>query len=433
MDKKNYFLGLFTGFMITAFLAVMIVLGKMVYDKNHKTEAEKIHDQVEDTVKRKEREVSASTDADDKDKKDIDSGYILSDDAVVDKILLLEDTIDRNYIDSVSDEDLKNGMYDGIIDALGDPYAEYYTAEELIQLQQDTQGVYYGVGARLMQDTELGYPQIVGIIDNSPASEVDLRVDDYIYLVNGQDIHDMELSEAVKLIKGEEGTTVDLTLYRPSTNEQVELTVERRKVENPTVSFKMLDDDVAYIQITEFDAITVGQFEEAMAEAKGSGMKGLVLDLRGNPGGSVSAVVDIAGMLLPKGLVVYTEDKNGTREEYKSDGKNEIQVPMVVLVNGRSASASEILSGAIKDYKKGVLMGTTTYGKGIVQRVIPFLDGSAVKLTVSHYYTPLGNDIHKVGIEPDVVVEFDADAYEANKDDDNQIKAAHEYILNEIK
>lgn len=433
MDKKNYFLGLFTGFMITAFLAVMIVLGKMVYDKNHKTEAEKIHDQVEDTVKRKEREVSASTDADDKDKKDIDSGYILSDDAVVDKILLLEDTIDRNYIDSVSDEDLKNGMYDGLIDALGDPYAEYYTAEELIQLQQDTQGIYYGVGARLMQDTELGYPQIVGIIDNSPASEVDLRVDDYIYLVNGQDIHDMELSEAVKLIKGEEGTTVDLTLYRPSTNEQVEITVERRKVENPTVSFKMLDDDVAYIQITEFDAITVGQFEEAMAEAKGSGMKGLVLDLRGNPGGSVSAVVDIAGMLLPKGLVVYTEDKYGTREEYKSDGKNEIQVPMVVLVNGRSASASEILSGAIKDYKKGVLMGTTTYGKGIVQRVIPFLDGSAVKLTVSHYYTPLGNDIHKVGIEPDVVVEFDADAYEANKDDDNQIKAAHEYILNEIK
>lgn len=406
MKKKSYLLGMLTGFLITAFIAVGVFCGKMIYDKKHDEEVK--------PAKAK-------------------SEYIFSDPEVTDKVVLLEDTIDKYFIDDVSDEDLKNGVYSGVVDAINDPYAKYYTPEELEKLKQDTAGIYYGIGVYLQKDTTTLYPRATGIIENSPASEVDIQVDDYIYKVNGQEVYDMDLTDVVMLIKGEEGTKVNLTLYRQSISDYVDVTVERRKVETPTVKFKMLDDDVAYIQITEFDSVTVRQFEEAMAQARGANMKGLVLDLRGNPGGSVAAVVDIANQILPKGLVVYTEDKYGTREEYKSDGKHELDVPMVVLVNGGSASSSEILSGAIKDYGKGTLMGTTTYGKGIVQRIVPFKDGSAIKLTVSHYYTPLGNDIHKVGIEPDVVIEFDSERYLKNQDDDNQLKAAHEYVLKEIK
>ncbi len=209
--------------------------------------------------------------------------------------------------------------------------------------------------------------------------------------------------------------------------EELDFTVERRKVETPTVEYEKKENGIAYIQISEFDAVTVDQFAEALAEAKADNLKSLIIDLRSNPGGSLKAVVDIAGMLLPAGRVVYTEDKYGKQIEYTCDGKHELNVPMVVLVNGNSASASEILAGAIKDYKKGTLMGTTTFGKGIVQQLFTMTDGSAVKLTVSHYYTPNGNDIHKVGIEPDVEIKFDAEAYKADKTD-NQLDAAIEYL-----
>ena len=188
----------------------------------------------------------------------------------------------------------------------------------------------------------------------------------------------------------------------------------------------MLDDNMAYIQITEFDLVTTDQFEKAYDQAKADGMKGLILDLRSNPGGNLSTVCDIARMILPKGLIVYTEDKYGKREEYTCDGANEIKVPLVVLTNGYSASASEILAGAIKDYGIGTLVGTTTYGKGIVQKVINLSDGSAVKLTVSTYYTPNGNNIHKIGIDPDMEVEFDAEQYKNGVD--NQLEKAKEVL-----
>ena len=193
----------------------------------------------------------------------------------------------------------------------------------------------------------------------------------------------------------------------------------------------MYDHKIGYIQITEFDEVTTNQFKENLEMLQGDGMEALILDLRSNPGGSLSAVVDIAGMILPKGLVVYTEDKNGKREEYYSDGKHELTIPMAVLVNGASASASEILSGAIKDYGIGTLMGTKTFGKGIVQRPITLSDGSAVKLTVSSYYTPKGNNIHGIGIEPDVEYIFDANAYYDNRYD-NQLEKAREYLSDKL-
>ena len=207
----------------------------------------------------------------------------------------------------------------------------------------------------------------------------------------------------------------------------------RRKVESPTVESEMYDNGIAYIQITEFDSITVDQFAEALAVARGQGMKGLILDLRANPGGNLLSVVNIAKMLLPEGLIVYTEDREGNRSEYKCDGSKEIEVPMVVLVDGNSASASEILAGAIKDYGVGTLLGTTTFGKGIVQRPVELTDGSAVKLTISSYYTPNGTNIHGIGIEPDVVCEFDSERYYSDEKYDNQLESAKELLESMIE
>lgn len=421
MGKKEFAIGLFTGILISVFIAVCVISGKIIYDAN-KNEV----NSMTMTAARQEAAEELSN------KVDSTANTILSDEEFLKKMMLMEDMIDVYYLEDVSEDDLKEGVYDGIMASIDDPYACYYTEEELIELTQDTQGVYYGIGAYLMLDQKYGYPQITGIIDNSPASESNLRVEDYIVAVDGVDIFNMELSDAVALIKGPENTEVTLTVARKATNEEFDEVVTRRKVETPTVKYEMKDDGIAYIVISEFDQITVTQFQEALDSAYAEGMRGLVLDLRGNPGGSLSAVVSIGDYMLPQGLIVYTEDKYGKREEYKSTGKHEIDVPMVVLVNGGSASASEILAGAIKDYEKGVLMGTTTYGKGIVQRVMSLGDGSAVKLTVSHYYTPNGNDIHKVGIEPDIEVEFDVDAYLEDVEADNQLDEAISYLEGEL-
>ena len=237
----------------------------------------------------------------------------------------------------------------------------------------------------------------------------------------------MDTSDAVELIRGEENTVVHLTLIRSGETDYIEVDVTRRKVESPTVNYEMLDGNIGYIQIVEFDKVTVDQFTEALAVCKGSNMEALILDLRSNPGGSLSVVCDIARKILPEGLIVYTEDKYGQREEFSCDGNNELTIPMVVLVNGYSASASEILAGAIQDYGKGTLMGTQTFGKGIVQRVISLSDGSAVKLTISTYYTPKGKNIHGVGITPDEVVEFEPELY-YNDGIDNQLEAAIAYL-----
>lgn len=341
------------------------------------------------------------------------------------KLAAIQDVIEEYYYqDADIDVDaMTEGMYAGMVNSLGDPYSVYYTEEEWNDLMQETEGIYYGIGAYLMIDPNTGLGKISGVIENTPAQEAGLRADDLLYQVDGVSTMGMELSEIVAMVKGEEGTTVHLTIYREGETDYLEVDVERREIEAPTVNYEMLEDDIGYIQITEFDEVTTDQFTEALAVIKGSEAKGLILDLRGNPGGSLSVVVDIARQILPKGLIVYTEDKYGQRDEYDCDGKNELNLPLVVLVNGNSASASEILAGAIKDYKKGVLLGTTTFGKGIVQRVLPLTDGTALKLTISAYYTPNGNNIHGVGIEPDVVCEFDGDAYyEDGKD--NQLEAA---------
>ena len=353
------------------------------------------------------------------------------DDPVLEKLHLLENSIDRYYLESVSKNDLEESLYHGFVAGLGDPYSTYYSKEELEKVMESNEGVYYGIGAHIGFDNDTGYCKIVKVMDNSPALEAGLRAEDLLVAVDGKDMRNVTTSEIVTYIKGPEKTTVDLKIYREGEMDYLDFTVERRKIETPTVVYSMDEDKIATIQITEFDEITLGQFEESLAQAKKDGMKALVLDLRDNPGGSLQTVVAIAGHILPKGLVVYTEDKDGDRKEYNCDGKDELQVPMVVLVNGNSASASEILAGSIKDYKKGTILGTTTFGKGIVQKIFAISDGSAVKLTISHYYTPSGADIHGVGIEPDEELELDVEAY-LEDGTDNQMNRAKEILRSGI-
>lgn len=346
--------------------------------------------------------------------------------AVSEKIDILEYMIDQYYYkDEISREDLENGIYQGLMDAVGDPYTSYFSAEDFNTFMEQTTGAYYGIGAYVAQDIERNYPKINSPIPGSPAEEAGLRPNDIIYEVDGVSTYGMDLDKVVSLIKGEEGTSVNINIYRDG--EYMDVKVERRQVKIPTVEQEMMEDGMAYIRIIEFDDVTPGQFEEALQTSRNEGMKGLVLDLRGNPGGSVNAVVDVARMLLPEGLVVYTEDKYGKREEYRCDGSREFELPLVVLVDGNSASASELLSGAIQDYKKGTLVGTTTFGKGIVQQLLTLRDGSAIKITVSSYYTPKGRNIHGTGIEPDVECPFDGEAY-YNSDFDNQLEKAKQVL-----
>ena len=347
--------------------------------------------------------------------------------ATMQKMGVLEEMIDEYYLEDAQESALEQGVYKGMIEALQDPYSTYYSQEELEELQNKTQGIYYGIGARVGIDADTQLPRIASVIEGTPAQEAGLMAGDLLYEVDGTCVQGMDLNSAVALVKGDEGTIVHLTVIREGETDYLEFDVERRKLENETVSYEMMEDGIGYIQIQEFDDVTVDQFSEALDACRGEGMQGLILDLRGNPGGNLSTVCEIARMMLPEGLIVYTEEKNGDREEYTCDGSRQLTEPLVVLVDSNSASASEILAGAVKDYGIGTLVGTTTFGKGIVQRIMKLSDGSAVKLTVSKYYTPKGNNIHEIGISPDVEVPFEAEAY-LEDGTDNQLDKAVEVL-----
>ncbi|MCD7738672.1 MAG: S41 family peptidase [Lachnospiraceae bacterium] len=329
------------------------------------------------------------------------------------------------YLDEVDNQTLEDGVFQGLLDSLGDVYSTYYTVEETEELLESTEGVYYGIGAYVQQDSETGYVKITGVIEGTPAEEAGFQAGDVIYAVDGEDVLGMDSSQVVALIKGDEGTWVTVTVLRG--DELLDIDVQRRKIETVTVTYELLEDNIAYIQLTEFDDVTVEQFEEALDQLEADGAQGLILDLRDNPGGSLYSVVEIADMLLGEGLILYTEDKDGSREEYTSDAERELDLPIVLLVNENSASAAEVLTGALKDHGKAIVVGTTTFGKGIVQTVRTLSDGSTVKLTTSAYYTPNGVNIHGTGITPDVEVELDTDAY-LEDGTDNQLEKAMETL-----
>ncbi len=326
----------------------------------------------------------------------------------IQKMRTIEEMVDAYYYgDEVTAGELQDGVYKGMVKALGDPYSEYFSKEELEDVVNNNQGISYGIGAMISINTNLNTAMISGVLEESPAMEAGLKEGDIIYKVGDEFTQGMSLSKVVSLVKGREGTIVNLTIYREGEPDYLEMEIVRAKqIETTTVDSGMIEghDEIGYLRIREFEGVTPDQFTEAMAVLKENGMRGLVLDLRSNPGGDLTAVVDVARQILPAGLIVYTEDKAGNRKEYTCDGTHELQMPLVVLTNEYSASASEILAGAIKDYNKGTLIGTTTFGKGIVQRINRLKDGTAIKLTVSAYFTPSGKNIHGIGIKQDIVL-----------------------------
>lgn len=353
------------------------------------------------------------------------SDEILSDLAFTQKIKYLENMIDEEYLGEISTDKLEEGVYAGLIYGLGDVYSRYYTKDEYEQESVTTEGSYVGIGVA-MQKYTAGGVQIVECYKGSTAEEAGVKVDDVITAINGEDITDTELQDVVSMIKDNEDKDVVLTVQRKGEDTQ-EITVKVSNVELPSVFGEMLDENTGYIQITEFKGVTVEQYEEVFADLKEQGMERLVVDLRDNPGGLLNVVCDILRDILPEGLIVYTEDKNGNRSEETCDGKNPLDMPLAVLVNGNSASASEIFAGAVKDYGLGTIVGTTTYGKGVVQSIRQLSDGSAVKLTIANYYTPKGNSINKTGIRPDVEVELSPELLnqeEITHEEDNQLQAA---------
>lgn len=350
------------------------------------------------------------------------------------KMKTVEAIINQYYYgEEITEKELEDGIYRGMMAALNDPYSEYYSKEELQEVLDGTQGISYGIGATISLNQEMKTAMIVGVLEDTPAQAAGLREGDIIYKVDGKETKDMSVSKVVSMVKGPEDTTVKLTIYRNGEFLDVEM-VRKKLIETETVAYGMMRDveDIGYIYIREFDSVTVDQFNEAMAELRAEDMKALVLDLRGNHGGDLTAVTEIARRLLPKGLIVYTEDKAGKRTEYACDGEHEIMIPMTVLVNQYSASAAEILAGAIQDYNKGTLIGTKTFGKGIVQRISKLEDGTALKLTVSAYFTPSGKNIHGIGIEPDIELEYDYDRAE-REEVDNQVEKAIEVLKGQMK
>lgn len=347
--------------------------------------------------------------------------------SVVDeKLDTIKRTIDVYYKDEIVDEDLVDGIYKGFVDGLGDPYSVYYTKEEYDELMESSSGVYCGIGAYLLQDGDS--VAVMRPIPGSPAEEAGMQAGDKFVKVDGKDVSSEDVSTIAARVRGPENTSVTVEVERPGEKDTLVFELERREIETPTVVHEMMDDQIGYIAILEFDDITKVQFDTALQELQDGGMTSLVLDLRDNPGGNLDTVVEIADEILPEGLVVYTEDKYGTRKEYTTDAQHSLELPMAVLINENSASAAEILAGAIQDYQAGTLIGTTTFGKGIVQQVLPLGDGTGIKVTTSKYFTPNGNDIHGIGIAPDIELEFDEEAFEKDENADNQLDKAVELL-----
>ena len=356
------------------------------------------------------------------------------DQAAIKKVDELLSYIDLYYNDSYKEKDICNAIYKGTLSGLGDPYSVYYTADEYKDLQTSTNGNYYGIGAALSQNAKTMEVTVVKVYEGTPAEEAGLKNGDEILSVDKYEATSMELSNLVKKIRGKEGTKVHLKVYRSQTGENLELDVERKNVDIPSVDSKMLSDGIGYIQISEFQSNTAKQFKKALAALEKEDMKGLIVDVRSNPGGLVTSVVDILDQILPEGTVVYTEDKYGKKETYTSDASC-IHYPMAVLVNGDSASASEIFAGAIKDYDYGTLIGTKTFGKGIVQTVFPLKNGDAIKITTAKYYTPKGHYIHGKGIQPDIKLEYKYSGPEDESYDmkyDNQLQKAISVVKEKI-
>lgn len=439
-NKNKFWKGVLVGAMVMAFTGLIIVglstgifmIGRTVIDNQVQTH-------------RVDGDVSQSGDT-----------QIPDFNQVVGKMNLIQQIVSQYYLFEEEAEKVEDGIYTGFMYGLDDPYSVYYNEEAYQAMQEDTEGVYCGIGAMVSQNRSTGIITVVKVFKNAPSFEAGMLPGDIIYKVGDTFVSGMEVDLVVKdHIRGEEGTFAEITVLRGENNEEVDLKVERREVEVPTVEHQMLEDQIGYIYVMQFDTITAPQFKAAVDDLEQQGMEKLLVDMRGNPGGTVDAVVEMLAYLLPEdqneGMLLYTQDKDGKGDQYyckdgkirfssdhgtrldgypKEDG-HQVDVPMAVLVNGNSASAAEVFTGAIMDYDWGTVVGTQTFGKGIVQNLIPLGDGSAIKLTTSHYYTPSGFDLHEKGLKPDVEVELNEELMTqavVELSEDNQVQKALEVL-----
>lgn len=352
------------------------------------------------------------------------------------KVEYIKNLLNQFYIGEMNQNVMQEGIYKGLVASLDDPYTVYYDQKEYEKIIESTKGTFQGIGVTVMANTSDNTILVVSVIDNSPAFEAQLRPGDKIIKVNGEEVYGDKLDAAVSVMRGKEGTSVNITIYRESTDETFDVDIVRRTIEDITVKSEMLDDNIGYLKLSGFEEVSFNQFKTAYDELNASGQKGMILDLRFNGGGQLSTAQDIADLLVPEGPIVYIEEKGQQKKVSKTSDANCIKVPLVVLVNGYSASASEVLTGAIKDYNVGKIVGTKTFGKGIVQTVLSIGDGSGIKITSAKYYTPSGVCIHGIGIEPDYIVELPEDLrtkLTLTQQEDIQLQKAIEVLKEQIE
>lgn len=350
------------------------------------------------------------------------------------KLFQLNDYLLNNYYQELDQETLIEGAIEGMFDSIGDPYTDYMTAKEFNDLMTRTSGSYGGIGV-IVTPGEDGYVTVVSPIEDTPGERAGITTGDRIIAVNGEAVTADKLDYAVELMKGEPGSSVVLSIKREGRAEPFDVDIKREEIRIQTVKSEVLNDNIGYIRISTFDEKTAADFKQHLKELEEKGIKGLVLDLRNNPGGLLDQCIEIADTLLGEQVIVYTEDRHSVREEERSN-KSKVDYPLVLLVNKGSASASEILAGAVKDGGEGTIVGTTTFGKGLVQQVKPLSDGTGFKYTVSQYFTPNGTNIHGTGIEPNIVVELPeelANASNIEQSEDLQLQKAIEVIKEKLQ
>lgn len=356
----------------------------------------------------------------------------------IDEANTIYEEISDYFLYDFDDAKMQDAMLAAMLDSLDDPYSVYYNEEELESFNQATEGEYYGIGCSVQQDMVTGIITILKPYVNTPAYEAGLLPGDILYAVNGMEVTGEDLESVVAMIKGDEGSAVELTIVREGEEDYLYFDVERRQVEIETVEYEMMDGKIGYIAVYSFDGVTPGQFEKAFETLKEEGMEGLVIDMRDNGGGLLTAVEEMLDYLLPEGLIFYAKDNAGRKYlEYSSDKDAALEVPLAVLVNGNTASAAEVFSGNVQAFGVGTLVGTTTFGKGIMQNT--FYTNSdrtcAIKLTVADYYIHDDINIHKIGLTPDVEIELDEEAAAQAviaKEEDNQLQKALELVREQL-
>ncbi|HZK32862.1 MAG TPA: S41 family peptidase, partial [Tissierellaceae bacterium] len=353
------------------------------------------------------------------------------------KVMEVEEYIGEKYLRDVDKEKLREGQLKGLLYSLEDPYSTYFTKDEFTSLLEETSGSFGGIGIMVTPGDD-NFITVVSPIEDTPGERAGIKSGDKIIKVNGEEFFAENMDLAVKEMKGEPDTKVVLTILRIKDgmeNETFDLEITREIIRVVTVKSHIIEDDIGYIRISSFDDLTYKDFKEELDNLGKQNIKGLIIDLRNNPGGLLKSTIQIADELLGEVDIVYTQTKDGKKRYERSD-KRMVDYPLAILINGGSASASEILSGAVKDNNRGVLIGSTTFGKGVVQQIHGLGDGSGLKLTTSEYFTPNGTNIHGIGIEPDILVELDEDVEVIGIDNlqgDNQLKRAIEEIKSKIK